>query len=181
MGTNCRQPGGSCARPRRKLRHPANNGALSAPILEAPRSPPKYADLATVPAVPVSREPPPRGMPEDEAALWTRTLADLPPHWLPAAAYPLLEIYVAAVINMRACRAVALAEVEGSPRHHAASRLYRAEAAVVLRLAKTLRLGPRFDRTAVRAVPTGPRPWDIGQSAPAANPFGWTPPDDGAA
>ena len=53
-----------------------------------------------------------------------------------------------------------LAEVEGTKNHQDASRLYHAEAAMVLRLAKVLRLGPRHDRTKPKLVPTGPRPWE---------------------
>jgi hypothetical protein len=141
-----------------------------------PRRP--AAALGVIPAVPTPREPPPPGMPEDEAVLWTRILAGLPPFWIPAGAYPLLEIFVASVINMRACRALMLAEVEGSPRHVQAARLYRDEARTVLRLAKTLRLGPRHDRTKLRAIPNLPKPWDLGRdSAPDGRGFqGWDVP-----
>lgn len=48
------------------------------------------------------------------------------------------------------------------------SRLYRAEAATVLRLAKILRLGPRHDRTKPKLVPTGPRPWEGYEVEPSA-------------
>ena len=118
------------------------------------------ADLAVVSAVDVPRPAPPRGMPSDEAKVWRATVEGLPPHWFPGASFVLLEVYVAAVVSMRTCRAVMLAEVEGTKNHQDASRLYHAEAAMVLRLAKVLRLGPRHDRTKPKLVPTGPRPWE---------------------
>ena len=65
----------------------------------------------------------------------------------PGRASCLLEIYVASVVAMRANRALMLAEVEGSPRHAEVSRLYRREAAMVVKLAEQLRWGPRDDRT----------------------------------
>jgi hypothetical protein len=114
-----------------------------------------------IPAGPVPREPLPLHLPPDEAAIWNQVVQGLPPHWFPGASFVLLEIYCASVVSMRTSRAVMAAEVEGTKIHQQASRLYRAEAATVLRLAKTLRLGPRHDRTRVRAVPQGPRPWDL--------------------
>src|SRR5262245_64632913 len=70
---------------------------------------------------------------------------------------------------MRTWRAVMLAKVEGSPRHKEASRLYRREAAMVVKLGKLLRLGPRHDRTKLRTVPSI-KPWDVTDSAPEKRP-----------
>ncbi len=87
-------------------------------------------------------------------------------------------------------RALMLAEPEGSAIHAEASKLYRREADMVVKLGKTLRLGPRHDRTKLRAVSTLLKPWDLGRGTgepaePAAKGFegfDWTPPkDDGAA
>jgi hypothetical protein len=129
------------------------------------------ADLGVVPAVEAPRPAPPRGMPSDEAKVWRATVEGLPPHWFPGASLVLLEVYVAAVVTMRTCRAIMLAEVEGTKAHQDASRLYHAEAATVLRLAKVLRLGPRHDRTKPKLVPTGPRPWEGDEEPPTRDSF----------
>jgi hypothetical protein len=120
------------------------------------------ADLATISAVPLPREPPPRHMPPDEAAIWRQVTESLPAHWFPGASFVLLEIYCAAVVNMRVCRGVMLAKPESTKAHQQAARLYHDEARTVVRLAKTLRLGPRHDRTKLRAVPNLPKPWELG-------------------
>jgi phage terminase small subunit len=139
--------------------------------------PRKSRALAAVPVAPVPREPPPRHLPADEAAEWRRVVEGLPAHWFPGASYVLLEIYCASIVNMRACRAVMMAEVEGSPRHHAAGKLYRAESAVVIKLAKLLRLGPRHDRTKLRTFSTLPKAWEpTTKSDDADGPFGWRDP-----
>jgi hypothetical protein len=119
------------------------------------------ADLATVPAVPAPREPPPPHLPPDEAQIWRQTVEGLPPHWFPGASFVLLEIYVYAVVSLRRMRAVMAVEAEGTAVWKEASWLYDQEATRVERLAKLLRLGPRHDRTKLRTVPTGPRPWDL--------------------
>ena len=151
------------------------------------------AALGVIPAVSVPREPPPAYLPPDEAAEWRKTVEGLPRDWIPPGAYVLLEVFCCSVVAMRSHRALMLAEPEGSPCYVEASKLYRAEAATVLRLAKTLRLGPRHDRTKLRAVPGSglPKPWELGGGggAPAVkNTFrGWgsttakedePPPDD---
>jgi hypothetical protein len=77
---------------------------------------------------------------------------------------------------MRRMQAIMAASPEGSPRHDAAHKAYRSEAAMVVKVGKLLRVGPRFDRTALRSVPSGPRPCDLGGGggAPAVNTFrGW--------
>jgi hypothetical protein len=112
------------------------------------------ADLATIPVGDLPRQPPPPGMAKDEADEWNYVIQNLPPHWIPPPAFTHLEIYCSAVVNMRACRAVMLAAPQGSPRYETAASLYRREAALVVRLGKWLRLGPRHDRTALRSVPT---------------------------
>jgi hypothetical protein len=78
-------------------------------------------------------------------------------------AYALLEIYCTSVVAMRAHRGLMLAEVEGSPIHVEASKFYRREADMVVKLSKTLRLGPRHDRTKMRTVSSLPKPWDLGR------------------
>src|SRR5262245_52346836 len=108
------------------------------------------ASLAAVPAVPVPREPPPKHLPPEEAAEWRKVVDSLPPHWFPGASYVLLEVFVAATVAMRTWRAVMLAAAEGSPHHEEAAGLYRREAAMVVKLGKILRLGPRHDRTKLR-------------------------------
>jgi len=112
------------------------------------------------------------GRPEPAAAL------------VSGASFVLLEVYCVSVVAMRAHRAVMLAAVEGSPRYVEASRFYERECAMILKIGKQLRLGPRHDRTKLRAVSTLPRPWDIGAAGPAApepfKGFGWTPPDGAA-
>jgi hypothetical protein len=128
------------------------------------------ASLSVVPAASIPPAPPPAGLTAEEAQLWRQIVAGLPPRWLPAGSLPMLEVYCRSVCGMRTTAAVMNAEVEGSPAHSAASRLYRQEAAMVVKTGKLLRLGPRFDRTKQRLVPAGPRPWEIGGgSRPASN------------
>ena len=119
------------------------------------------ADLAVVPAVPVPRPPAPPHLVPEEAAMWRETVEGLPPHWFPGASLVLLEVYCGAVVGMRESKAIMDAEASSTSAYRDAARLYTAQTAMVLRLAKVLRLGPRHDRTKPRAVPLGPRPWDM--------------------
>ena len=118
------------------------------------------ADLAVVPAVPAPRPVPPPHLQPDERAVWIATVEGLPPHWFPGANFAPLEVYCGAVVGMRTAKAVMIAKPENTKAHREMARLYHAQAATVVRLAKTLRLGPRHDRTKPKLVPTGPRPWN---------------------
>jgi hypothetical protein len=107
-----------------------------------------------------------------------------------------LEIYCTSVVAMRRTQVIMAASPEGSPRYEETARLYRREAAMVVKLGKVLRIGPRHDRTKMRAVSSLPKPWDLGGASGAPAPVnefrGWDvaprergddepPPDDGAA
>jgi hypothetical protein len=129
------------------------------------------AALSTIPVADLPRPPPPKHLPPAEAKIWTEIVQDLPPHWLPAGSLPLLEVYVTAVVSMHRLQEIMASAPEGSPRYSAARKMLRAESAMVVKLGKTLRLGPRHDRTALRTVGPSVKPWDLGGGgkAPAVN------------
>jgi hypothetical protein len=96
----------------------------------------------------------------EEAAEWVKVVSSLPVSWFPGCSYSLLEIYVQAVVNTRWLAGQMAALERGSPAWLQLHRLHVMEARLALQLATRLRLHPRWDRSIVRKVPTGPRPWD---------------------
>jgi hypothetical protein len=118
------------------------------------------ASLAVVPPVVAPREPAPAHLAPEEAAEWRKVVESLPAHWFPGASFTLLEIYVQAAVTTR-WLAARLAPLErGSPEWKKWHALWVMEAKLAAQLAVRLRLHPRWDRSIVRKVPTGPRPWD---------------------
>jgi phage terminase small subunit len=118
------------------------------------------ASLAVVPAAPIPREPPPACLTPEEAAEWRRVVESLPAHWFPGASFTLLEIYCQVVTNARWLAVQMAAHERGSPEWRQWHALYVMEAKLTVQLATRLRLHPRWERTTVRKVPSGPRPWD---------------------
>ena len=137
------------------------------------------ADLATVPVVSAPREPPPASLGPEERAEWVRVVESLPAHWFPGASFVLLEVYVRAVVSMRWLAAQVDKHSRGSPGWHQWQKLYDKEARHVGQLALRLRLHPRWERTTLKSVPSGVRPWHLGGGgdAPPASKFkGWDVP-----
>jgi len=118
------------------------------------------ASLNVTLAAPVPRKPPPAHLAPEEAEEWIKIVADLPPHWFPAASYSLLAIYCQAVINVRWLASRVAAHERGSPDWKQWHSLWAKEAALAVQLATRLRLHPRWERTVSRRAPSGPRPWD---------------------
>jgi hypothetical protein len=120
------------------------------------------AALSTVPVAELPRPAPPKHLPAPEAKIWRRIVEDLPPRWLPAGSLPLLEVYVTTVVSMHRLRAIMAGAPEGSARYTTAAKLLRSESEMVVKVGKLLRLGPRFERTALRTVGPTVKPWHLG-------------------
>lgn len=120
------------------------------------------ASFGVVPVVSAPREPPPASLGPEERAEWVRVVESLPVNWFPGASYVLLEIHVRSVVSMRWLAAEMDQHVRGSPGWHQWHKLYDKEARQVSQLALRLRLHPRWERTTLKAVPSGVRPWDLG-------------------
>ena len=118
------------------------------------------ASLAVVPPVSAPREPAPAHLVPEEQAEWRKVVDSLPAHWFPGASYSLLEVYCQATVTTRWLAGQVAAHERGSSAWRQWHRLWAAEAKLAVQLATRLRLHPRWDRSIVRKVPTGPRPWD---------------------
>jgi len=118
------------------------------------------ASLGVVPATTIPREPPPPHLAEEEQMEWRRVVDGLPAHWFPAASYSLLEVYCQATVTTRWLAAQMVAHERGSRGWKEWHSLWAKEAALAVQLATRLRLHPRWERTALRRTPSGPRPWD---------------------
>jgi hypothetical protein len=139
-----------------------------------PRKP--AAALGVVPVGSAPREPPPASLGPEEAKEWRWVTESLPAHWFPGASFVLLEVYVRAVVSMRWLAAQVDQHPRGSPGWAKWQKLYDKEARLVAQLALRLRLHPRWERTTLKAVPSGVRPWHLagGGDAPPASKFkGW--------
>jgi hypothetical protein len=118
------------------------------------------ASFAVVPPVVAPREPAPAHLAPEEQEEWRKVVGGLPPSWFPAASYSLLEVYCQATVTTRWLAGQMAAHARGSAGWKSWHSLWAKEATLAVQLATRLRLHPRWDRSIVRKVPTGPRPWD---------------------
>ena len=136
-----------------------------------PRGRKSGSQLSVVsPVVPgQGRLPPPKGMPADEAAVWTYICGAMPDHWF-CTSYHLLRCLCAHVANQEVvARELARARAENDLKAlRNLTVIYNRETRAILEHSKALRLPPRTRFTQERSAnlkaltpTTTKRPWDI--------------------
>jgi hypothetical protein len=142
------------------------------------------ASLAVVPVAEDQRPRPSGRLSVAEKRIWRDTAEKFPPHWF-RGAEPVLEAYCGAVEMTRFLAAQIKAVAPEDKRFNELVKLQRAQAALVCRLAGSLRLTPRSTWSRTPHIVSSMKPWEIGggDGAPLVSEFkGWPghepPPDD---
>jgi hypothetical protein len=120
------------------------------------------AGLSIVPVAADQRPQPPARLSAAERRVWRDTVERLPAHWF-RGSEPVLESYCVAVDLSRFLSEQVKAAAPGDKRFADLVKLLRAEAALVARLAGTLRLTPRSTWSRTPHLISSMKPWEIGQ------------------
>jgi hypothetical protein len=107
------------------------------------------------------RPQPPARLSGVEKRVWLDTVGRLPPHWF-RGSEPVLECYCVAVNMARFLSKQVKAAAPGDERFSGLVKLQRAEAALVARLAGTLRLTPRSTWSRTPQLISARKPWEVG-------------------
>jgi hypothetical protein len=122
------------------------------------------ASLAVVPVAEDERPQPPARLSAAERRVWRDTVDRLPPHWF-RGSEPVLENYCVAADLARFLAEQVKAAAPGDKRFADLVKLLRAEAALVARLAGTLRLTPRSTWSRTPHLISSLKPWELGTPA----------------
>ena len=107
------------------------------------------------------RPQPPARLSGAEKGVWLDTVGRLPPHWF-RGSEPVLECCCVAVNMARFLSEQVKAAAPGDKRFSDLVKLQRAEAALVARLAGTLRLTPRSTWSRTPQLISARKPWEVG-------------------
>ena len=119
------------------------------------------AALSVVQIAEDQRPQPPARLSGAEKRVWLDTVGRLPPHWF-RGSEPVLECYCVAVNMARFLSEQVKAAAPGDERFSGLVKLQRAEAALVARLAGTLRLTPRSTWSRTPQLISARKPWEVG-------------------
>jgi hypothetical protein len=129
----------------------------------------RVAPLSIVPDVKMRRPEPPERLTPVEKEIWGEIARSVRPDWFRGGSQFLLELYVGMLARERQLRGGLQEADPGGARYAELLKLHIAVVRTASTLAARLRLSvvSSHDRYAVRAVSTGPKPWQQGDG-PAA-------------